>query len=395
MNIRDRYKKTFNIYYDSVLNDEEVLRMIDQRCSSPKKHLRHRLAAAALASVLLVLSTTCVFAAVGWLNLSDIFRTNDPVSAKLADAGIVQELGIVGESDDYTLKLAAFTGDLETQKVLFEMIPKKNLGDLSDYELRLAAQTSSPQIMEEQGWVWGYASFEAPGSKVTADDSSEAYYFNFELPEFWIKGTAGDVAIRVLGIKLYNKSQLVGMIGSEILYTFTPDRSILQEPVVKAVNQLIAKDVFDDFVSYPYDDDYEYYKGEITAPVKNRSLMIDSITFSSYKAEIKARIMEEDIHLLEASSIWDQFTEPAFATKHYLNGINDRNAYQMAIVENAERLRLFVDGVERPLFKERFHISPGRGEDGYFSCSIRFEGFDYQNAKKIEIRFGDKVIAIK
>jgi len=158
---------------------------------------------------------------------------------------------------------------------------------------------------------------------------------------------------------------------------------------------LIAKDVFDDFVSYPYDDDYEYYKGEITAPVKNRSLMIDSITFSSYKAEIKARIMEEDIHLLEASSIWDQFTEPAFATKHYLNGINDRNAYQMAIVENAERLRLFVDGVERPLFKERFHISPGRGEDGYFSCSIRFEGFDYQNAKKIEIRFGDKVIAIK
>ena len=395
MSFRDRYRKTFSQYYDHSLDDDVILRMIDQKTRSHKKRPRYRWAAIALASVLLVLSTTYVFAAVGLLDLAGIFRANDPVSAKLADSGIVQELGIVGEDNEFTLKLVAFTGDIETQKVLFELIPKKDLSYIDDYEIRLTAQTSSPQIMEETGRGWGYWPVEAPGTKVISDDGSEVYYFNYELPEFWVKGTTGDVTIRVLGVNLYYKGQPVGMIACELFYTFTPDRSILQEPVVVAVNKLLTKDVIDDFVSYPYDEDYEYYKGKITAPVKRRSLMIDNITFSNYKAEINARIMEDDIHLLEACSIWDQFTKPTFATKHFLNGIDDRNAYKMTIVDNTERLRLFVDGAERPVLKEMYTALPGRGDDGYFSPSIRFEGFDYENAKKVEIRFGDEVITIK
>jgi hypothetical protein len=31
----------------------------------------------------------------------------------------------------------------------------------------------------------------------------------------------------------------------------------------------------------------------------------------------------------------------------------------------------------------------------YYSCAIEFEGFDYENAQKVEIRFGDEVIVLK
>ena len=106
MNIRETYKRTFNKYYNFQINDEEILRKIDQKCNRLRKHLRYRWAAVTLASVLLVVGTTYVGASVGLFQLSGIFRTkvNDPVSADLMDAGIVQELNIVGEHDDFTLK---------------------------------------------------------------------------------------------------------------------------------------------------------------------------------------------------------------------------------------------------------------------------------------------------
>ena len=83
MNIRYIYKKTFSKYYDHIINDEEILRKIDQKCSSPRTRLRYRWAAIAVASVLLMIGTTYVGASVGLFQLSGIFRTNvnDPVSA--------------------------------------------------------------------------------------------------------------------------------------------------------------------------------------------------------------------------------------------------------------------------------------------------------------------------
>ena len=410
MNIRDSYKKTFNKYYDLMINDEEIMREIDQKCNSPRKRPRYRWAAIAVASVLFVIGTTYVGASVGLFQLSGIFRTNvnDPVSADLMEAGIVQELNIVGEHDDFTLKLVAFTGDMETHKVLFEMIPRKDLGD---YEVAIVGQTVSPEIMKREDWIWIYGTREALGTKVTSDDGKDVYYFSYELPPHWVKETNEDVVMRISKIKLYDKniipkwplkigqkvdeSQLVGIISCELLYRCTPDRSILQEPVVTAVNQYITKVVFDDF-GIPYDyKDREFYKGEITAPTKTRELRIDNITFSNYKAEINATIMDDDITGFDASRTWFQCIIPMFVTSHSRDGADVGYLYETVLVENPERFRLFADGAEIPLLEESLHYLPGRGEDGYYKCSIQYKGFDYENAQNIEIHFGEKVFVIK
>lgn len=409
MNIRYIYKKTFSKYYDHIINDEEILRKIDQKCSSPRTRLRYRWAAIAVASVLLMIGTTYVGASVGLFQLSGIFRTNvnDPVSADLMDAGIVQELNIDGEHDDFTLKLVAFTGDVETHKVLFEMIPKKDLGD---YEVEIVGQTVSPEIMKREDWIWVYGTREALGTKVTSDDGRDVYYFSYELPPHWVKETNEDVVIRISKIRLYDKnitpkwplrigqkvdeSQLAGVISCELLYRFTPDRSILQKPVIKAVNQSITKVVFDDF-GIPYDyKDSDFYKGEIIAPKKTRKLRIDNITFSNYKAEINATIMDRDITSIQASYTWHQCVVPVFVTKHFWNGVDDSQSYNLVLVDNTERLRLFADGVEIPLLESLCYL-PGEGKDGYYKCTTQFKGFDYENAQNIEIHFGDKVFVIK
>lgn len=410
MNIRDSYKKTFNKYYDLQISDEEILRKIDQKCNSPRKRLRYSWAAIAVASVLLLLGTTYVGASVGLFQLSGIFRTNvnDPVSADLMDAGIVQELNIVGEHDDFTLKLVAFTGDMETHKVLFEMIPKKDLGD---YEVEIVGQTVSPEEIKREDWIWSFGTREALGTKVTSDDGKDVYYFSYKLPPHWVKETNEDVVIRISKVRLYDKnivpdmplkigqkfdkSQLAGTISCELLYRFTPDRSMLQEPVIIAVNQSITKVVFDDLGIPYYYKDREFYKGEITAPTKTRELRIDNITFSNYKAEINATIMDRDITDFQASETWYQYVVPVFVTKHFWNGVDDSHSYNMVLVDNTERLRLFADGVEIPLLEESLYYHPGKGEDGYYKCSIQYEGFDYENAQNIEIHFGGKVFVIK
>jgi len=410
MNIRDSYKKIYNKYYDFKINDEEILQKIDQKCNSQRKHQRYRWAAIAVASVLLVIGTTYVGASVGLFQLSGIFRTNgnDPVSADLLDAGIVQELNINGEHDDFTLKLIAFTGDMETHKVLFEMIPKKDLGD---YEVEIVGQTVSPEIMKREDWIWTYGTREALGTKVASDAGKDVYYFSYELPPHWVKETNEDVVIRISELRLYDKnipakwplrigqkvdeSQLVGVISCELLYRFTPDRAMLQEPVIIAVNQSITKEVFDDF-GIPYDyKDREFYKGEITAPAKIRELRIDNITFSNYKAEINATIMDKDITSFEASNTRYQCILPMFVTNHFWNGVDDSSSYSTVLVDNTERLRLFADGVEIPLREESLYYQPGKGEDGYYKCSIQYRGVDYENAQNIEIHFGGKVFVIK
>ncbi len=410
MNIRDSYKRTFSRYYDLNINDAEILRKIDQKCNSPRKRPKYRWAAIAVASVLLMIGTTYVGASVGLIQLSGIFRTNvnDPVSADLMDAGIVQELNIAGEHDDFTLNLVAFTGDVETHKVLFEMIPKKDLGD---YEVEIVGQTVSPEVMKNEDWIWLYGTREALGTKLTSDDGRDVYYFSYVLPPHWVKETNEDVVMRISKIRLYDKnkipdmplkigqkvdiSQLVGEINCELFYRFTPDRSILQEPVITAVNQCITKVVFDDF-GIPYDyKGREFYKGEITAPTETMELRIDNITFSNYKAEINATIMDKEITDLQASSTWRQCIVPVFVTKHFWNGVDDSHSYNLVLIDNTERLRLFADGIEIPLLEDSLYYLSGKGEDGYYKCSIQFKGFDYENAKNIEIHFGGKVIVIR
>lgn len=410
MDIRDSYKKTFNKYYDLMINDEEILRKIDQKCNSPRKRTRYRWAAIAIASVLLVIGSTYVAASVGLFQLSDIFRTNvnDPVSADLMDAGIVQELNIDGEHDDFTLKLIAFTGDMETHKVLFEMIPRKDLGD---YEVAIVGQTVSPEEMERKNWNWVYGTYEVLGTKVTSDDGGEVYYFSYELPPHWVKETDDDVLMRISKIRLYDKnitprwplmigqqvdeSQLVGEIGCDLYYRFTPDRSMLQEPLIIPVNQSITKDFYYDF-SFPIGcEGREVYKGEIIAPKKTREIRIDNITFSNYKAEINATIMDDDITGFDASRTWFQCIIPMFVTSHSRHGADVGYLYETVLVENPERFRLFADGAEIPLLEESLHYLPGRGEDGHFKCSGRYKGFDYEKAQNIELRFGEKVFVIK
>jgi len=357
-----------------------------------------------------MIGTTYVGASVGLIQLSGIFRTNvnDPVSADLMDAGIVQELNIAGEHDDFTLNLVAFTGDVETHKVLFEMIPKKDLGD---YEVEIVGQTVSPEVMKNEDWIWLYGTREALGTKLTSDDGRDVYYFSYVLPPHWVKETNEDVVMRISKIRLYDKnkipdmplkigqkvdiSQLVGEINCELFYRFTPDRSILQEPVITAVNQCITKVVFDDF-GIPYDyKGREFYKGEITAPTETMELRIDNITFSNYKAEINATIMDKEITDLQASSTWRQCIVPVFVTKHFWNGVDDSHSYNLVLIDNTERLRLFADGIEIPLLEDSLYYLSGKGEDGYYKCSIQFKGFDYENAKNIEIHFGGKVIVIR
>jgi hypothetical protein len=398
MNIRDRYKKAFNHYYDYGLNDEKVLQMIEKKCSGREKHFRYRWAVIALASVLLVLSTTYVFASAGWLHIADIFRSssNDQVSADLADAGIIQALDIAGENDDFTLKLVAFTGDIETHKVLFELTPKKDLGD---YEMRLVGQTVSPEVMEEnKNWISDYAANEAPGSRSVSDSGSDVYYFNFELPPHWVKETNEDVVIRISGIKLYDGESLAGIIGCELMYRFTPDRSILQKPVIIAVNELITKkDVYNDYgITYEYDPK-DFYKGEITAPSKDMTLMIDNIALSNYEAVINTRIMDKDITNRQASLTHHQCIEPVFVTSHFWNGLDGPRSYSLVLIDNTERFRLFADGVEIPYDDDdrSLNIQPGKGSDGYYDCPFIFKGFDYQNAESIEIHFGEQVIKVK
>lgn len=398
MNIRDRYKKTFSHYYDSVMNDEEVLQMIDQRCSSRKKHPQIKWAAIALAAVLIVISTTYVTASVGLYQLSNIFRkyTNDPVSADLVASGTVQRLNIVGEHEDFSLKLAAFTGDVETHRVLFELTPREDLGD---YEIRLVGQTSSPDTIESKNGMWfDYLPSEVAGTKVTSDKGKNVYYFNYELPQHWVKETNEDVLMRISAIKLYDENQLADIISCDLLYQFTPDRSILQEPLIMTVNeQVVKKDVYDDFgTPYEYEDD-EFYKDEVIASKNDRTLMIDDVVFSNYRTEIKTRIMDQDITRYQASLTRHQCIVPVFVTKHFWNGTDDSNSYNMVLIENTERFRLFADGAEVPLIEEdeyMFEI-PGKGEDGYYHCSFYFEGFDYKHAQSIELHFGEQVITLK
>lgn len=397
MHIRERYRKTFSQYYEQILSDEVILQGINQRCSKSKKSIGHRWAVVSLASIILILSTTYVFASVGWLRISDIFRSgpNDPISANLVDKGIVQELDAAHENDAFALKLIAFTGDTEIQKALFALKPKKDLGPFD--EIRLAEKSLPAEYIESYGWD-SIREGEVAGSRLTTGEADDVYYFNYTFPPYWMQSTTGDMVIRVLGIRLYKDGKLSNSIDCDFSYRFTPDRSILPEPVKVTVNRIITKDTYDE-MSFTSDYGSIYlHRGEIVSPTTRRAVMITKATFTQYKARIYVTIPEEDISESEASKIRHQFTQPRFLTHHYWAGLDKPEAFDLAVVENMERIRLFVDGAEQPMDEASLDTVPDRDSNGehlYYSFHVEYEGFDYEKAKTVEIRFGDEVIVLK
>lgn len=313
----------------------------------------------------------------------------------LADAGIVQELDLVHENDAFALKLIAFTGDTEIQKALFELKLKKNL--VSFDEIRLVEKSLPAEYIEPHGWD-SVRQWEIAGSKLNADEGGDAYYFNYTFPPYWMQNTTGDMVIRILGLRLYHHGKLAASMDCDFEYRFTPERSILPEPVKIAVNRMLEKDIYDEM---SFTDDYEnmhLHRGEVSALKTKRLLLITDIAFTRYKARVHATIPEEAISESEATKIMHQFIQPRFLTHHYWDGLDNPAAFELAIVENAERLRLFADGVELPIDEASLDIVPERGpssEHPYYSFHVEYEGFDYEKAQTVEIRFGDEVIALK
>jgi len=313
----------------------------------------------------------------------------------LADAGIVQELDLVHENDAFALKLIAFTGDTEIQKALFELKLKKNL--VSFDEIRLVEKSLPAEYIEPHGWD-SIREGEVAGSRLTTGEADDVYYFNYTFPPYWMQSTTGDMVIRVLGIRLYKDGKLSNSIDCDFSYRFTPDRSILPEPVKVTVNRIITKDTYDE-MSFTSDYGSIYlHRGEIVSPTTRRAVMITKATFTQYKARIYVTIPEEDISESEASKIRHQFTQPRFLTHHYWAGLDKPEAFDLAVVENMERIRLFVDGAEQPMDEASLETVPARDSNGehlYYSFYVEFEGFDYEKAKTVEIRFGNEVIVLK
>ncbi len=401
MKNNEKYRKVFDRFYDSAVDDEKILTIITRKDKTPMIAIR-KWALVAAAFIVIFSGTTLVAAAAGWIDLSDIFRKgfDDQTSADLIESGIVQELEIVNETDDFTLKLVAFTGDTETQKVLFELTPKKDLVEFN--EIRLMVQTFCPCVLVEEESYSNYAINETTGYELRYDEDKNTYYISYRLPPYWIRDLNEDVILRITGVKLYDGGLLTKYMNCNLIYQFTPDRTILEQPVTIEVNQQIAKDVFKEV---GFTDDYRdsfTASDAIVAPRTWRTMQIVDVVISQYKTEVNGIIMEEEITDQEARSIWNQFTEPRFVTEHYWNGIEQRNCYNIVAVDNEERIRLFVDDAEIKVDEESLSLLPGKGHengnsktDGLYGCAISFDGVDYDKAKKIEIHFGDQIITIK
>lgn len=398
MKNNQKYKKVFDQFYDSAINDERMLTIITRKDKTQGNSLR-KWALITAAFIFIISGTTLVATATGLLDVTNIFRKgfDDKVSADLVEGGVVQELDIINETDDFILKLVALTGDRETQKVLFELTPKNEL-PVAD-EIRLMGQTFSPDIMKE-GTYNNYGVTETTGYEFDYDDEKKTYYFSYKLPPFWIRDLDEDVVLRISAIKLYNRGTIQKYASCNLIYQFTPDRTILEQPLTIEVNQQVTKDVFE---TVGFTDDYGLGftdPEDIVAPRTRRTLLIENVVFSRYKTEVKGIIMDENIRDMEARSVWNQFTEPRFITEHFWDGIDKKSHYNLVAVENEERIRLFVDNIEIDIYEDSLFILPGivhqEGEtQGLYGCVISFDGVDYDKARKIEIRFGDQIITIK
>lgn len=406
MNNGEKYRKVFNSYYDSATNDKKIIEKIQTKQRSPKRTLR---LAVTIASLIFVLSgtTLVVGASTGIFHFADIFRyiLDDPTSADIVEAGTIQELDIQNETDEFRLKLVAFTGDIETHIAMFELTPKKDLNDFN--EISLVGNAFSPGILES-GDPNSYYYNEVKGFELRYDEEKTTYYFSFSMPPHWIKNTNEDVVLSIKGVKFYSDGNIADYITSDMLFQFSPNRSMLKQSRKIEVNQLFTKDVFDDIVGFPADNEdsvgkFQLESKEINAPKTGRSVKVEDITITNYKTILEATIIEDNITSDIAGNTWNQFTEPRYITNHFWDGIEKQDHYNTVLVENEERFRLYVDDVEMMVHEEALLISPGKGRDkegnydpeGYYACNIEFDAFDYNSAQKVEIHFGDNIIQIK
>lgn len=406
MNNSEKYRKVFSSYYDSAINDKEIIENIQTKQRSRKSTMRW---AITIASIVVVLSsaTLVVGASTDLFHLADIFRNafDDPISAEIIEDGIIQELDIKNETDEFILKLVAFTGDSETHVTMFELTPKKDLNDFN--EISLLGNAFSPSILEN-GDPNSFYYNEFKGFELSYDEEKTTYYFSFLMPPHWIKNTNEDVVLCIKGVKFYSDGSISDYIPSDMLFQFSPNRSMLKQSQIIEVNQLFTKDVFNDIVGFPSENEdnqgqLQLNSKEINAPKTERSIKIEDITIAKYKTILEATITEDNITSDIARNIWNQFTEPRYISNHYWDGIEKPDHYNTVLVENEERFRLYVDDVEMAVHDETLLISPGKGRDeegsydpeGYYACNIEFDAFDYNSAQKVEIHFGDKIIQIK
>lgn len=399
MNNSNRFRNVFNKYYDETLNERETFQLKEVKIKYQRNKVK-RLAIAFASFMILLSGTTLVGAATGWFNISNIFRddTKDPISAELVDGGKVQVLDIIKENDEYKLRLIAFTGDVETHKAMLELTPKVDLGEISN--MSLYGQTFSPSILEN-GDTSTYMFSEFKG---VYNEEKKVYYFNYKLPPYWVKGSHEDVILHVKGINIYDEKNIPKYLEANMNFRFSPDKSILEAALKIPINQLVTKTVYQDQVGFTdnYDNPYAY-TGEIVAPTKEISMKITDVMVSNYITEVKALFEDESLTFDEARNYWNQFTEKRYLVNHYHSGIENKVAYNISLVENTERFRLYVDDVEREVNEESLFWQPGKGpsEDGNpeteekFGCSIEFESFDYESAQKVEVHFGEQIIKLK
>jgi hypothetical protein len=400
MNSSDKYKKAFDAFYSASLDDEKILDT-DKSNKKSNRHIFNRWAIT-VASFIVVLSTvTLVASAAGW-RIGDIFRIgfNDDKSADLIEEGTVQELELVNENDDFTLKLITFTGDMETHIAMFELIPKAKWSEVS--EIRLIGQTFCPCILEAEAFD-KYGFHTAKGFELTYDEDKNAYYFSYKLPPYWVRDVQDeDIILRIAGIDVIDRNGFSDYFDCEMFFRFTPDRSMLKPSIKVTLNKQISKMVYE-YSSIPLNDGNGFYNGEIIANTAEKSIIITDVVFSGYKTIVNGIIPDDKDPVYKAGLIWDQFTEPKFITEHYFNGLENKYYYECVLINNEERIRLFVDDMEIPLIEESLIYMPGKGHDdngkslteGDYGCAIEFEGFDYESAGKVEIRFGDEIITIK
>ena len=387
------YKETFDTYYETAIEDFPTSSF---RNDKEKSNTFRRLSFACVSLLSMFIGVTAISVAAGWIDISQIFSNifNDSVSGNLVESGIVQELDVVNETEDFRIKLSAFTGDMDTPVALFELTPKNKSGNID--KIILLGQDLDPPALENYG-LFDYPINELEG---VYDKETNTYYFTFRLGSYLMNDYYDESTIRLLGAKVHDGSG-IKEVDFNVDFTFLKDKSLLENPYTTEVNQLFAKDIYES-ISFIDEEEYDnpyLHKEKVNALTKEISIRITDMQVSNYKTAMNGFIMDDTLSeesLPSPSSIRNQFVVPEFVTNHYWNGLEDKEAFQMALVDNKQRIRLYVDDKEMALHEKTLDDVPyDINADGLYSVYMEFDGFDYESANKVEVHFGDEVISIK
>ncbi len=387
------YKETFDTYYETAIEDFPTSSL---QTGKERSNTIRRLSFACFSLLSIFIGATAISVAAGWVDISQIFSNifNDSVSGNLVESGIVQELNVVKETEDFRIKLSAFTGDMDTPVALFELTLKNKEENID--KIILLGQDLNPLALEN------YDSFDYPINELEGvyDNETSTYYFTFKLGSYLMNDYYDDSIIRLLGAKIHDESG-IKEIDFNMDFTFTKDKSLLENPYTAEVNQLFTKKVYES-ISFIDEEEYDnpyIHKGKTNALTKEISIKITDMQVSNYKTTMNGFIMDDTLSeesLPKPSSIRNQFVVPEFVTNHYWNGLEDKEACQMALIDNEQRIRLFVDNKEMAFHERTLDDAPyDINDDGLYSVYMEFDGFDYESANKVEVHFGDEVISIK